>query len=199
VTIPIFVQDEPGVWSVRKPLPFRFGGERHEVPIGFRFDTGTRFATRHLPLARLDLRDFAAADHLVIEYGYQHGLARGIKQSAALLNETLAASGVPVLARARMWVVLSWQAVFYELRATDVRLARRLHRLASGHLVLTVAVSAMLVGLAVFPFMIGMLLPGVPFLDTAAGAGVAVLAEAIAATIWRRVVRRRSSSPFAWL
>jgi hypothetical protein len=200
VTIATFVQYGPGEWRVAEPLPFRLGPEYHVVSPGLLFDSLTPLATSHLPLARLDLRDLAAANELEVEYGSDHlGRARAMRQSATLLNEALAAGGVPVLARARTWVVLSWGSVFHQLRATDVRFARRLRGLVSRHLLWTVSVSAMLVGLAVLPLVIGKLLPGIPFLDTAAGVGTTVLVESIAARIWRWVVQRRSSSPFEWL
>jgi hypothetical protein len=52
----------------------------------------------------------------------------------------------------------------------------------------TASVSMMLVGSAVLPFVIGKLLPGIPFLSTATGVGVTALAELIAGRVWRRVV-----------
>src|SRR5262249_19082630 len=93
----------------------------------------------------------------------------------------------------------SWMSIFYELRANDLNLAQRLRALGSVQMLLTVSVSMMLVGLIVLPFVIGKFLPSIPFLGTATGVGVTVLAEWIAARVWRHIVQHRKSPPFAWL
>jgi hypothetical protein len=108
----VFRQDIPGIWKVVEPFSFRFGEERYEVPAGFEFDVTSGLATRHLPLARVDLRDFAAADRVGRVLYAQGRRAEAIRKVATVLNEALAASGMPVLARARTWLVLSWTSIF---------------------------------------------------------------------------------------
>jgi hypothetical protein len=199
-----FTQSEPGVWSLETPLAFRFNGKLHEIPKRTPVDADlTRVIGRYLPLSFLDLRDLAAAEALSEELDpFQEPVdlgrrAESVRKVASLLNEMLAASGAPVLARARVWIHLSWLSIWFDYLARDSRLSR-LRRILS-RLPLTVMVSAVLVVLLALPFVVGKLVPGVPFLSTAVGAGFTVIVEFVGAKAWARIVHRRTSSPVEWL